>query len=148
MKLARTECVSEQEMFREDLTSKYRKNEYMSRYRTMKGAKRALTMAIKMSRRRRLHEVGKYISALAKDERIWLQGHPTYPSTSICLFFSLRNTFLTPPLPAPPAPSPQRKPSRHHRIFHSRARVRTCLPRRKGSGTERSRTSLLNKAMR
>lgn len=39
---------------RSTLTSKYRKNEYMSRYNTMNGANIALRMPMKMKRRRSL----------------------------------------------------------------------------------------------
>jgi hypothetical protein len=123
----------------ETRTSKYRKNEYMSKYTTMNGAKMAFKMPMKMKRLLSLRTHINYDGGMA------LQI--THPSINAARFLLFRNTFLTRPLLS------NRYSIKQNWRFHSRARVSvrplpSSVGHPCGSGTLKSSSSLLKSAMR
>jgi len=123
----------------ETCTSKYRKNEYMSKYTTMNGAKIAFKTPMKMNRLLSLRTHVNYDNGIAL--RI------THPSINAALFLLFKNTFLTRPLLS------NKYSIKQNWRFHSRARVSvrplpSSVGHPRGSGTLKSSNSLLKSAMR
>ncbi len=126
-------------MGEERSTSKYRKNEYISKYTTMNGAKMAFKIPMKMKRLLSLHTHVNHGCGISL--RI------THPSINVVRFLLFRNTFLTCPLLS------KRYSIKQNWRFHSRARVSvrplpSSVGHPRGSGTLKSSSSLLKSAIR